>query len=148
MDPSVPKDAFWFFDQLWPTLVVALVIYTGGVVAEKLAVTIWPTSADLFSGKPKTPDASFPLAFRFWYATRLCHPFLVGATIALIPDLPRPIFVTNTTACVLWFGLAGIANGQIHMLIEGVISQARKVVDLIAPWARKKLGLEDPGDSA
>lgn len=143
MDPLVPKDAFWFFAQLWPTLVVALIIYIGGVVAARVAETIWPPAADLFEGKTKTFDPTLPFSFRLWYATRLGHPFIVGGMIGLIPDVPRPVFVTNATAAVLWFGLAGIANGQIHMLVDATVGQARKLVDLIAPWVRQKLGVPD-----
>lgn len=147
MDPAVPKDAFWFFDQLWPTLVVALVIYIGGVVAGQVVQIIWPQSADLMAEKTKVVDPSLPFLFRLWHATRLAHPFMVGALIGLTPDLPHPVFVTSQTASVLWFGLAGIANGQIHMLMDAVTGQARKLVDLITPWVRKKLGLSEPEKS-
>lgn len=144
MDPSVQKDVWWFLAQFWSTVVVALAIYTGGLVACRIVVGIWPQTADLVAGRKKTVDQSLPLAFRIWYATYLAHPFVVGMLIGLIPDLPRPDFINSRTSTMLWFGFAGLGNGQIHMLVEALARQVSHAFSLITPWVRQKLGLNPP----
>lgn len=141
MDDSVGKDITWFFGEFWSTLVVALVIYGGGVTAGRIVKAIWPQTSDLVDEKSKVMDPKLPLLFRLWYTTRLSHPFFVGVAMSFIPDLPHPEFAGSHTSAALWFGFAGMGNGQIHMLVEAATGQARKAIDLIGPWIRKQLGL-------
>jgi len=144
---SSGKDLFWFFTQFWSTIVVALVIYGGGLTANQIVTTIWPQTGDLVSGKTKVMDSKLPLLFRLWYVTHLAHPFIVGAAISFIPALPHPDFVTSRTSGALWFGLAGMGNGTIHALVEALVGQVRKLVDLLVPWVRQKLGLPSRSSS-
>lgn len=141
MDASSEKDVTWFFGEFWSTLVVALVIYGGGRTAEQVVTTIWPQSSDFVTGKVKALDTRLPLLFRLWWSTRLSHPFIVGALISLVPQLPHPQFVTSHTSGALWFGLAGMGNGQVHMIVDALTNQMRKAVDLFVPWVRQRLGL-------
>lgn len=141
MDPSVQKDVWWFLSQFWSTIMVALVIYTGGLVACRIVVAIWPQTADVVSGRAKRVDPTLPLVFRVWHATYLAHPFIVGALIGLVPDLPRPDFITSKTSAALWFGLAGLGNGQIHMLVDAFARQVSNSFSVIGPWVRQKLGM-------
>jgi hypothetical protein len=141
MDDSVGKDITWFFAQFWSSLVVALVIYVGGVTAARIVKAIWPQTSDLVDEKTKVTDPKLPFLFRLWYTTRLSHPFIVGVLISFVPELPHPEFVSSHTSGALWFGFCGLANGQIHMLVEAMTGQFRKAVDLFVPWLRQKLGL-------
>jgi len=141
MDPSVPKDASWFFAEFWSSLVVALVIYGGGVTASRIVKAAWPQTSDVVDEKTKVVDPKLPLLFRIWYATRLSHPFFVGVAMSFVPDLPHPEFVSSHTSGALWFGFCGLGNGQIAMLAEEATKQAMKVVDSLAPWIRQRLGM-------
>lgn len=141
MDPSVPKDATWFFDQLWSTLVVALVIYGGGLTANQIVMAIWPQTRDLVEGKTRVMDPALPLLFRLWFTTRLSHPFVVGAALSFVPGLPEPDFVTSHTSGALWMGFAGMGNGTVHQIVDATVRQVMKLVDLIGPWVRQRLGL-------
>jgi hypothetical protein len=141
MDPSVPKDATWFFGQLWSTIVVALVIYGGGLTANRIVKALWAQTADLVDGKAKAMDPKLPLLFRLWYTTRLSHPFVVGALLSFIPELPHPDFADSRTSAALWFGFAGMGNSTIHELVEAATRQVMKVVESLAPWIRQKLGM-------
>jgi hypothetical protein len=141
MDPSVPKDATWFFGQFWSTIVVALVIYGGGLTANQIVKAIWTQTADLVDGKTKVMDPKLPLLFRLWYTTRLSHPFVVGAAMSFIPELPLPDFVTSHTSGVLWMGFAGMGNGTIHQIVVAATGQIEKVVNSLAPWIRQRLGM-------
>lgn len=138
---SSGKDLTWFFSQGWSSLVVALVIYGGGLTAQQIVTAIWPQTRDLTDGKVKVMDPKLPFLFRLWYTTRLSHPFIVGAAISFIPGLPAPEFVTSHTSGALWFGFCGIGNGQIHMLAEAAYRQVMKVVNSLAPWIRQRLGM-------
>jgi len=138
---SSGKDFTWFFSQGWSTIVVALVIYGGGLTAEQIVLALWPQTSDLVSGKTKVMDPKLPVLFRLWWLTRLAHPFLVGAAISFVPGLPAPDFVTSHTSGALWFGFSGMLNGQLHQIAEAVANQTRKVIELAVPWARSKIGL-------
>jgi hypothetical protein len=144
MDPTdtqASKDAWYFWTQLWPSLVVALSIYTSGVVAKNVAKVLVPAGKDLIDGKTKDAPTTLPLLFRLWFATLFAHPMLVGGLVALIPEMPRPEWVQGTVPAVAWFAFVGLSNGQVHMLVDGVGTQVRKVLPLFIPWARQKLGL-------
>ena len=117
---SSGKDFTWFFSQGWSTIVVALVIYGGGLTAEQIVLALWPQTSDLVSGKTKVMDPKLPVLFRLWWLTRLAHPFLVGAAISFVPGLPAPDFVTSHTSGALWFGFSGMLNGQLHQIAEAV----------------------------
>ncbi len=69
------------------------------------------------------------------------HPMLVGGLAALIPGMPRPEWAHGTVPAVAWFAFVGLSNGQVHMLVDGISTQARKALDLFVPWVRQKLGL-------
>lgn len=140
MDPN-SKDFWWLFSQLWPALVVALAVYAGGLTANGLAALYLPASASYLERKTFEMDPKWPLFFRIWATTRLLHPGLVGASVAFIPGVPWPVFVSSTTGAALWFGLAGMLNGQVHMIGSAVSRQIMKIVDLAVPWARSKLGI-------
>lgn len=143
MDPAVPKDIWWFIDNFWSSMVVALVIYGGGLTATRVALSFVPAAKDYLDTQTKVEplDPEWPLLFRLWAVTRIAHPFVVGALISFVPDLPRPAGIYSGTSAVLWFGFVGMANGQIHLLGEAVAHQAGKAVGLIVPWARARLGL-------
>lgn len=138
---SSGKDFTWFFSQGWSTLVVALIIYGGGLTAEQIVLALWPQTGDLVGGRTKVMDPKLPVLFRLWWLTRLAHPFIVGAAVSFVPGLPAPDFVTSHTSGALWFGFAGMLNGQLHQIAEAVANQTRKVVELAVPWARSKIGL-------
>jgi len=141
MDDSVWKDVGYVGLQLWSTLVVSLVIFGGGITANRIVKGIWPDTTDLVDGKTIVLPTTLPWLFRVWYLTRYAHPFVVGGLIGLIPGLPHPDFIASRTAYVLWFGFAGIANGQIAAIMQGVAMQAQRLVDLIVPWVQRRLGL-------
>ncbi len=141
MDPAVPKDIWWFISEFWSTTVVALIIYGGGLTATRVALSFVPDSREYLDGKTPLVSLSWPLLFRLWATTRVAHPFLVGSAIAFIPGLPRPEIITSQTSAVLWFGFAGMMNGQIHQLGEAIGRQIMKLVDLIVPWVRARIGL-------
>jgi len=141
MDSDAQKDIGWILGQLWPTLVVALVIYGGGITVEQLWRTIVPGTKDLLAGKTTDVDPKLPLWFKLWYATRSAHPFVIGVAVSFIPMMPRPAWVTSQVMAVIWYGGAGGANGQIHLLATGLSTQAQKVVGMLSSFVRKRLGL-------
>jgi len=141
MDANAQKDLYWFFVQLWPSMVVALIVYVGGLTTNALASLFFPAAKAYLSGKQAEIDPSWPFLFRLWASTRVSHPFLVGALISLVPELPRPEFAEGEISAAMWFGLVGMLNGQVHMIGESVVRQITRVVGLILPWARTKLGL-------
>ena len=144
MDPTdtqASKDAWYFWTQLWPSLVVALSIYTSGVVAKNIAKVLVPEGKAVIDGQTKDVPVTLPIVFRLWWATLFAHPMLVGGLIALIPGMPRPEWVQGAVPAIGWFAFVGLSNSQIHALVDGVSVQARKVVDSLAPWIRQRLGM-------
>jgi len=142
MDSSQTKDIWYYWLQLWPSLVVALGIWAGGMTASSVAKVLVPASKDVVDGKtPPEAATTLPLAFRLWWATRWLHPMLVGGAAAFIPNLPRPEWVDSTTGAVIWFAFVGFSNGQVHIMATGLGRQATRLLDLIVPWVRQKLGL-------
>lgn len=135
------KDLLWLWTELWSTLTVALIVYGGGLTANRVALSFVPDARDYLAGRVETLDARWPVLFRLWAATRVGHPFVVGALFALIPDMPRPEMIGTQTSAALWFGGAGMLNGQIFLLVDAVSKQLMKLVNLIVPWVRSKLGM-------
>jgi hypothetical protein len=90
-----------------------------------------------------SPEAatSLPMAFRLWWATRWLHPMLVGGACAFIPNLPRPEWAGSMTSAVIWYALVGFGNGQVHIIVTGLGRQVTRLVDLVVPWVRQKIGL-------
>jgi hypothetical protein len=142
MDTEATKDFWWFFEQLWPTFVIALGIYGGGVTANRIALAFVPSAKGFLRGKTEESDPKWPVLFRAWAITRAAHPALVGVAVAFIPGLPRPEFISSQPSAVLWFGgFAGMLNGQVGLLVESITAQVPRVAALIVPWVRSKLGL-------
>lgn len=142
MDSSATKDLTYYWLQLWPSLVVALAVWAGGMTANSVVKVLVPASKDVVDGKvPPEAATTLPLTFRLWWATRWIHPMTIGSIAAFIPGMPRPDWVGSTTAAVIWFGLVGFGNGQVHIIATGLGRQATRLLDLIVPWVRQRLGL-------
>jgi len=141
MDTSSEKDIWWFLLTFWPSIVVALAVYGGGVTANRIAGVFVPAAKDYLTGKTADADPKWPLTFRLWAATRTAHPFFVGGSFAFVPGLPHPDFISSQVSAVLWFAFAGMMNGQVHMLVDAMSSQVQKVVGSLAPAIRTRLGL-------
>lgn len=142
MDSSSTKDIWYYWLQLWPSLVVALGIWAGGMTADSVAKVLVPASKDVVDGKvPPEMATTLPITFRLWWATRWLHPMLVGGACAFIPNLPRPEWVGSATSAVIWYSLVGFGNGQVHLMAAGLGRQATRLLDLIVPWVRQRLGL-------
>jgi len=131
------KDLIWLWGQLWTTLAVSMLIYGGDVTSERLWRTLVPATREVFGGKE--PD-SLPMYFRVWYATRAAHPLVAGALASLLP-IPHPVWVASPVTAMIWFALAGMGNGQVHLLVDGLTEQTQKIVGLLADWVRRRLGL-------
>lgn len=129
------KDLLFYVAQIWSSLVVAIVVYLGGVSAKRV-VQIWV---------PKnTPEAQQPRWYRLWEATLDWHPVAVGGLLGLVP-WPVPQFILHWWVRVLWFMGIGAVCGQIYRAVktafDGVPALIRQLFSAFIEWARRKLGL-------
>lgn len=129
------KDLLFYVEQIWSSLVCAIVIYLGGVSAKRV-VHIWVPKG--------TPEAQQPKWYRLWEATIDWHPVAVGGLLGLIP-WPAPQFIMHWWARVLWFMGVGAVCGQVYRAVktafDGVPSLIKQLFSAVIEWARGKLGL-------
>ena len=130
------KDLLFYFQQFWSSLVVAVVIYLGGVSAKKVA-QIWVPKG--------TPEDKQPRWYRLWDATIDWHPIAVGGLLGLVP-WPVPEFIHHWWVRDLWFMGVGAVCGQIFRVVkttfDGLPTLVKQIFAAVIEWIRRKLGLD------
>jgi hypothetical protein len=132
----------WAWDalrQLWTFVVVALVVYQGGLVSKSLA-----TRAG-WRAKDGDPPTWFDLSMRFM-------PLLVGGLFGLLP-LPTLDAIdqiaepgTRVLTRVAWFTLAGALCGQVYEASRFALSYVLAYVTGHRPPTLDTTVALEPGD--
>lgn len=125
-------------EQFWSWIVVAVLVYVGGVVSKMVAAKKgWRAPADAKDTEKTWYDATLP-----------AHPLLAGALLGLFPW--PTLHVINEmaggagpqlVARVGWFCLAGAFCGKVYETIDNIVDG---LDDLVLDAIRKHLRVDVP----